>query len=159
MVAAMVEPQDLVRRIPSRRFATRAPVVRNAHLIPPAAQDAMAYAWGTRDYPPRDVTIHRVPGAFVLGEGLVFDHTGVVVRPTITQHSPAEVDAAEALLHAAMTTGAIPFIPGTTLLCAKRGAVNYGHWLYEMLPVAALGLAELQAGAWRAMVPHASGPL
>ena len=112
-----------------------------------------------RDYPPRDVTIHRVPGAYVVGEGLAFDRTGAVIGPTITQHSPAEVDAAAAALHAALAAGPIPQAPGETLLCTKRGAGNYGHWLYEMLPIAALGLPELQSGAWRALLPAAQGPL
>ncbi len=53
----------------------------------------------------------------------------------------------------------IPTLPGTTVLCAKRGAANYGHWIYEMLPVAWLCRAQLRAGEWRALVPRAEGRL
>jgi len=45
------------------------------------------------------------------------------------------------------------------LLCAKRGAENYGHWIYEMLPVAWLGRAQLRAAAWRALAPPGTGRL
>lgn len=160
-MAAVVEPaaDDLVLRVPSRAFTTRPPVVRNRALIPAAARDAMSYAWGSRDYAARDVTMHRMQDVYVLGEGLVFDRNLAVVRPSITQHSAAEIDAAAAQLQAAVTAGGIPVLPGVTLLCAKRGAVNYGHWMYEMLPIAWLGRAQLRAGEWRALVPWAEGRL
>ena len=145
-------------RVPSPGFATRPPAVRNRALVPAAALDAMAFAWNSRAYPARDVVLRRVPNAYVLGEGLVFDQNLAVVPASVTQHAPAEVDAAAARLRA-MAAGGIPTLPGTTLLCAKRGATNYGHWLYEMLPVAWLGRTQLCAGEWRALVPGAEGRL
>ncbi len=158
---AVVEPSadDLVLRVPSHAFTTRPPVVRNRTLVPAAALDAMSYAWGSRDYAARDVTVHRIRDVYVLGEGLVFDRNLAVVRPSITQHSPAEIDMAAAQLQVAVTAGGIPVLPGVTLLCAKRGASNYGHWMYEMLSIAWLGRAQLRAGEWRALVPWAEGRL
>ena len=160
MVTAMVEPAaaDLVLRIPSPAFTTHPPDVRNPGLVPAAVKDAMAYAWGSRHYGARDVTVRRMRDVYVVGEGLVFDRNGVVVRPSITQHSPAEVDAAAVQVQAAMAEN-LAVVSGVTLLCAKRGAANYGHWLYEMLPVAALGLERLQAAEWRALIPQAEGQL
>jgi capsular polysaccharide biosynthesis protein len=149
---------DEALRVPSPAFTTRPPVVRNRALVRAAVLDAMAFAWDSRAYPARDVTLRRVRDAYVLGEGLVFDRNLAVVPASVTQHSPAEVEAAAARLQA-VATGGIPTLPGTTLLCAKRGAANYGHWMYEMLPVAWLGRAQLRAGEWRALVPWAEGRL
>lgn len=150
---------DVALRVPSRAFATCPPAVRNRALVPAAVLDQMSFAWDSRAYPARDVTLRRVRDAFVLGEGLVFDRSLAVVPASVTQHSPAEVDAAAARLKAAEAAGGIPTLPGTTLLCAKRGAANYGHWMYEMLPVAWLGRARLRAGEWRALVPGEGGRL
>ena len=150
---------DVALRVPSRAFTTLPPVVCNRALVPAAALDAMSFAWNSRAYAARNVMLRRVRDAYVLGEGLVFDRTLAVVPASITQHSPAEVDVAVARLRAAMAMGGIPTLPGTTLLCTKRGAANYGHWIYEMLPVAWLGRAQLRAGEWRALVPGAAEPL
>lgn len=157
----MVKPavDDLVLRVPSRASTTRPPVVRNRELIPTAVLEAMSYAWNCRDCAASEVTLRRVQGAYVLGEGLVFDRDLAVVRPSVTQHTPTEVEAAATRLRAAVTAGGIPSLPGTTLLCAKRGAENYGHWIYEMLPIVWLGRAQLRAKEWRALVPGAAGQL
>lgn len=146
-------------RVPSPGFTTRPPAVRNRALVPAAALDAMAFAWNTRAYAARDVTLRRMRDAYVLGEGLVFNRDLAVASASVTQHSPAEVDAAAVRLRAAVAAGGIPTLPGTTLLCAKRGATNYGHWMYEMLPVAWLGRTKLRAGEWRALVPGVEGRL
>lgn len=157
----MVEPaaDELVLPLQSQAFTTRPPVVRNRTLIPAAVLDNMSYAWNSRSYAAGKVTLHRMRDVYVFGEGLVFDQSFAVVRPSVTQHSPAEVEAAAAQLRAAMAVGGIPSLAGTTLLCTKRGAANYGHWIYEMLPIAWLGRAQLRAEEWRALVPCATGQL
>lgn len=155
----MAPADGVALRVPSPGFTTRPPVVRNRTLVPAAVLDQMAFAWNSRAYPARDVVLRRVQNAYVLGEGLVFDQDFAVVPASVTQHAPAEVDAAAARLRAAAAAGGIPTLPGTTLLCVKRGAANYGHWMYEMLPVAWLGRTQLRAGEWRALVPGAEGRL
>ena len=156
---ALQAVMDPIRRFASPAFETRPPDIRNAHLIPAAAHAAMAPAWTQRHHPARTVVMTAHEGAYTMGEGLAFDAAGAVIPATVTQHSPAEIAAAAAVLQGARATGIIPTLPGSSLLCAKRGAANYGHWLYEMLPIAALSADMLRSGAWHALVPGAAEPL
>ena len=143
--------------IPSPAFTTRPPVVRNAGLIPADIRAAMHPALGTRAHGPGSVTMHDLRDVYVIGEGLVFDRNLQLAPPSVTQHSPAEIEGARMRLGAALAAGPIEQHAGRTVLCIKRGASNYGHWLAEMLPVAALCLPAIQAGACRALFPD--GPL
>ena len=143
--------------VASPAFTTRPPCVRNAGLIPVDILRAMHPAWGTRAHGPGTVTMHDMRGVYVVGEGLVFDRNLQLAPPSVTQHSPAEIEAARMRLGAALAAGSIPCHAGRTVLCIKRGASNYGHWLAEMLPVAALCLPAIQGGAAWVLFPD--GPL
>jgi capsular polysaccharide biosynthesis protein len=95
----------------------------------------MSHAWHWGEYPPAEVQLRHLTGVTVADEGLVFLAGGDLVDASITQHTPAEIDAARAAI--ATAADAAP-LTGLHVLCVKRGATNYGHWLAEMLPMALL---------------------
>ena len=148
-------PGDVLCAVPAPGFATRPPRLRNAGLVPPAERAAMQPAWGWGDYPPTEVRLHRLRDVTLAAEGLVFLPGGELAPASLTQHDPAEVEAARAAIAAA---GALPELAGPHVLCVKRGATNYGHWLAEMLPVALLAQRLLGPGL-RFLVPPAGGAL
>ena len=143
----------------SPAFTTRAPVVLNAGLIPPEAEAHMRLAWDMRQVAARMVKVHELRDVFIAGEGLVFDRNLAVVPGSGTQHSPAEVEAGRQAVAVARAAGKLAPQAGRTLLCLKRGAGNYGHWLAEMLPLAFLWLGVLQAGTCWVLAPAPGGPL
>src|SRR4051794_9687051 len=114
----------------------------------------MAGAWDARFVPEGRVCLHRVRDCFVVGEGLVFDRNLAALRPTLTQHTLQEVAAARAQLEDALRAQSVPSLP-SALLCCKRGAANYFHWVIEMLPMAHMGLRWGVPVGTRFLVPAA----
>ncbi|MBV8913737.1 MAG: glycosyltransferase family 61 protein [Acetobacteraceae bacterium] len=123
----------------SPAYRTREPVVVNAELIPADVRQQMSAAWDRRFVPEAKVSLHRLTDCFVLGEGLVFDRTHALFRASFTQHTMREAEAERERLHAATRANVLRSL-SSALLCCKRGAANYGHWLVEMLPMAHMGL-------------------
>ena len=151
--------EDGTFQLPSPAVTLRPPVVRNAGLIPPDALAHMRPAWAGGGSGQRMVTMHDLRDVFVVGEGLVFGRDLAVLPASVTQHSPAEVEAGRQSVAAAVASRTLVPRTGRTLLCLKRGAANYGHWLAEMLPLAFLWLGALQAGTCWVLAPAPGGAL
>jgi Glycosyltransferase 61 len=124
-------------------FAARYPRVVNGQSIPVEILAAMEASWRREHFAARPLTFHRLRDVFVVHEGLVFDATGRLYRSTITQHAPEEIATGLAMIREETADGSIASDPGPALLCAKRGGVNYGHFMLEMLPKACLAAAHL----------------
>ncbi len=154
----IVDPGDasVIREWLSPGFATQPPDIRNPALIPPEVRAMMAPCWDTRGFAPRPARLYRLADVFVVGEGLVFDRDLAVVGPSMTQYTPAEAGLARDTLRAAIAAGTVIEDRGPTLLCQKRGMLNFGHWLIELLPLAFLCLPQLRHEGWSVLIP--SGP-
>ncbi len=134
-------------------FRTRPPDLRHGNLIPPDLQALYATLWH-QSHGPTEVVASVLCGAYVDGPGLVFDQDLNLIRQTIHQATPEEIETA---FHAVRdAAGRVPLQRGVTLLCEKTGIGNYGHWLVEMLPVASLNLRHLFRGGWQLRLPVAS---
>jgi capsular polysaccharide biosynthesis protein len=59
-----------------------------------------------------------------------------LLQPTIAQHSASEIKRARQAILAGLERGSMARVDGLAVLCKKRGAQNYGHWMLEMLPKA-----------------------
>ena len=143
----------MVHAIPVPGFATRPPAIRRHDLIPPEMRAAMEPAWHWGDFAPAEIRLHRLHDVTVAAEGLVFLPGGELIPASITQHAPQEITAARDAIEQAGAD-----LEGPIMLCIKRGAGNYGHWLAEMLPSALLGNRVLSRDT-RFLVPDATGAL
>ncbi len=144
-------------RLHSPPFKMRPPKVTNIDLVPEDALRAMTVSWNRSDYKEQAVTAHLLHDVLVAAEGLVFDSRGQLYEATITQHSEVEIAQAHDEVVSAIA-GQLPSAAGQFVLCKKRGAQNYGHWLLEMLPNAYF--SRLRHGrVQRFIVPSAEGQL
>ncbi len=116
----------------------------------------MTPAWTWGDYAPGEIRLLRLHDVIVAAEGLVFLPGGDLVPASVTQHTPEEI--AEARRAIDESGGNLPELAEPLVLCIKRGAGNYGHWLAEMLPAALLA-NRLLGGDVRFLVPDAPGAL
>lgn len=132
-----------VHRLASPSFRTSYPELHDKNLIPRDALGAMEQAWNLGRLAVRPVNFYRLRNVYVCAEGLVFDEALRLYRSTLAQHPPAYVARALRQLRERRTNGSIPSHEGPHLLCKKIGAFNFGHWLIEMLPRAALARAHL----------------
>lgn len=148
-------PGIVLHTIRAAGFAAPPPVLRHADLIPPAIFDLMRPAWLGGDYPAADVRLHQVDDVTVAQEGLVFLPGLDLVEASITQHHPDDIAIGRAAIAAMDDT---PPLDGVHVLCIKRGATNYGHWLAEMLPMALLANSVLGPEV-RFLVPRQGGAL
>jgi capsular polysaccharide biosynthesis protein len=148
-------PGVLLHAVPTPGFVATPPDIRHVELIPPPEHAAMQPAWNWGEYPPAQVGLYQLHDVIVAEEGLVFGRDMALVEASITQHQPDEIDAARAAIAAA---GDLPELSGLHVLCIKRGAANYGHWLAEMLPMALLA-NDLLGDAVRFLVPPHGGAL
>ncbi len=90
----------------------------------------------------------------MIDEGLVFTPHAVLVTETGIDFTGEEIGRAKArLINALMSPAHIARYP-RAVLCKKRGAKNYGHWLVEMLPKAYWALRKLNLWDWP-MAVHA----
>lgn len=135
-------------------FSTRPPDLRNGDLLTPKLRELYARLWH-QARGPEEIVCSVIPDAVVEGPGLVFDRDMNLLRQTIHQATPGEIEAAANSVRHHVQAGLLPYQPGVTLLCEKAGIGNYGHWLIEMLPVAYLNLRHLAAGQWRLRLPVA----
>jgi capsular polysaccharide biosynthesis protein len=142
----------------SPAFSMNSPALRHADLIPVEILHAMAPTWNVRHFQERRVSVFLAENVYVAEEGLVFNAVGQLFSGTITQHSPAEIERGHAAVRAAIDR-MVPPVPGCFVLCKKRGAMNYGHWLMEMLPNAALVRRYAEQIDCRYIVPAAQGQL
>ena len=148
-------PGVLLHTVPTSGFVAIPPDIRHADLIPPPEREAMQPAWNWGEYPPAQAGLYLLANAIVAEEGLVFDQGLELVGASITQHQPEEIAAARAAIAAADD---LPQLTGLHVLCIKRGASNYGHWLAEMLPMALLA-NRLLGDTARFLVPPHEGAL
>ena len=145
-------PDSVVHSVSTPEYRTEPPQVRNAGLIPPTVRGMMAAAWDQRTVAANSVTVHRLTRCIVAGEGLVFDQDMRVLRHTLSAYADDAVAAVAAQIRQAAAAGTVRHLPGTTMVCKKRGVGNYGHWMAEMLPAAFVGLPW--AASWRFLVPR-----
>jgi len=119
-------------------FSVRYPKLVNAALIPPGALAVMEQAWTRFTFPGRRLELARVPGAFIVDEGLAFDGDLQVIAHTTPTFTDAEIAACRARIEAALAAGRLITHAGTGVLCKRRSAFNYGHYLLDMFPAAFL---------------------
>ena len=137
-------PQDdptIRLRLLSPAFATAAPEIRNAALIPPVAGRAMAPAFNRRIFAGQTVTLRLVEEATVVGEGAVFDRDLKLVPGAIRLQPDNE--AQHRALAQQGQNGQIRRIAGLSILCKSSAPYNYGHFLMDMFPKAWLAARVL----------------
>lgn len=141
----LVDPPSgtVILQLEQPAFAVRYPQIVNGGSIPVEILAAMEASWRQEHFAARPLTFHRLRDVFVVHEGLVSDATGRLYRSTITQHAPEEIASGLAMIREQAAGGSIASVAGPALLCAKRGGVNYGHFMLEMLPKACLATAHL----------------
>ncbi|WP_158806332.1 DUF563 domain-containing protein [Acidisoma sp. L85] len=143
----------------SPAFSTSPPQLRNAELLSPRLRELYKHLWN-QTRPREEIVCSVVLNAIVEGPGLVFDADLNLIRQTIHQATPAEIEAATHGVHHYVKNGLLATKPGVTLLCEKAGIGNYGHWLIEMLPIAFLNLKHLCVpGGWRLRLPVAGSAM
>jgi capsular polysaccharide biosynthesis protein len=147
--SALIDPPSgaAILSIDQPGFPASYPQVMNIEHIPTEILAGMELSWRQSHFGARPLNLYRLRDVFVVHEGLVFDAAGRVYRSTITQHSPEKIASGLALIRDHTAEGSIVSDPGPALLCAKRGGVNYGHFMLEMLPKAHLGSKYLRAHA------------
>ncbi len=143
-VPDLLDPPDsaLLMQIASPGFEAVTPDIVHPERIPPDIWAASA-AQRQPVFPPRPVSVWLLHDVHVACEGLVFDRGGRLYRPSITQHGSAEIEWAATAVRAALADHAAPSHDLPLVLGKKRGAMNYGHWLMEMLPMLHLVLTRL----------------
>lgn len=146
-------------RLDSPSFRIAAPEIRHLEIIPDSVAQAMRVSWDRGTFPSGTVTFSLLEDVHVVEEGLVFDASGRLLKGSITQHAPAEIARGFAKVQTAMRDLSAPRRGGTLVLCTKRGARNFGHWLIEMLPKAYFSHRHLASHAPGFIVPAVDGPL
>lgn len=112
-------------------FTNKKPTIYNEHLIPERIRRAMSTAWDSTEILGRDIRIIELHNVIVGEQGLVIDSNFRVIKETITQHSPTEI---EGFVKRAKEASDIEYVRGKFLNLRNRGEQNYGHWLIECLP-------------------------
>ncbi len=151
-----LRPSDLFCAVPSPGFIMRPPVQRHGERIPPEARAVMQPTWQRGWFGPRDIRICVLENVIVAQEGLVFTADGSLLAESVRQHTGNEVAQARAMV--AAHGHHAPVVRGDVVLCRKRGAVNYGHWIVEMLPMAWLA-AQHWPHPLRVMVQELPDPM
>ncbi len=129
-----VQPGDLFKEIHSPGFFIPPPTIWHQDRIAPDDFAAMHVSWRKVWFDPQSVRILVLEDVYVASEGLVFTRDLDVFAPSVTQHTQEHIDESRDAIRRA--AGKLPRIAGDAVLCRKRGAANYGHWLVEMLPKA-----------------------
>lgn len=129
------------------------PDIRQKHLIPSDLLQTLEDHWNHSRIISPPLTIHLLKNVFVCSEGLVFTKDGSFVLETLTQHSREELQQAADQLAYDLACGVQKNHQPKGILCKKRGASNYGHWIAEMLPKAFFANRELNLnGIWPVIV-------
>jgi capsular polysaccharide biosynthesis protein len=142
-------------RLLSPAFEVRPPEQRHGERIPEKYRGAMEVSWNRGLFPASPVTLRVLRDAIVTHEGIVFDSELRLVPATGRLFSEAEIADAAASASAALAGGGIPRVTGISVLCKSRGAGNYGHFLAEMLPRAAMA-REMIRGFKPSYIVHES---
>jgi capsular polysaccharide biosynthesis protein len=151
-------PGYAVGSIPSRHHRLSRPDIVNADLVPAHFRDFCENLINEVQVP-APVRWSVIPDATVEGAGLVYDRDLNLIRESIRETSPEDVDACTWSVTESRRTGSTPLREGVTLLCEKAGVGNYGHWLVEMLPVVHLMLPEIARWGWKVRLPVASAEM
>jgi hypothetical protein len=122
-------------RLLSPAFATQAPDIRNAALIPAGPWQAMAVSFNRRVFGARPVTLRLIEQGIVAGEGIVFDRDFNLVPGTNRLTPDEDVERYRALAKQGLDAG-MRRISGMSLVCKTRAPGNYGHFLIDMFPKA-----------------------
>jgi capsular polysaccharide biosynthesis protein len=125
-------------RLLSPAFEVRPPEQRHGERVPEKFRGAMEVSWNRGLFPASPVTLRVLRDAIGTHEGIVFDSELRLVPATGRLFSEAEIAAAAASASAALAKGEVPPVTGVSVLCKSRSAGNYGHFLVEMLPRAAM---------------------
>lgn len=150
-----LEPGSCIRRICSPALVTRPPVIVNEESIPEELRSRLQAIWNEQR-PAVEITCHCLHDVIVVGDGLVFDSRGRLVTASAHQTSAVQIDQAAAKVRDFLASGGSPTASGTTLLCEKIGAFNYGHWLVEMAPIAFI-LRDKLVSDWYLRAPLIEG--
>ena len=136
------------------------PKVYQKHLIPNNLFGQFNSRWASKHFSPPSVKMYLLKGVYVSAQGLVFTRDGSLISETKTQHSSVEILAAFEELTNLLACSSPAAHHQKGILCKKRAAENYGHWLVEMLPKAFLATRELQlCDDWPAVVFQTTGPM
>ena len=135
---------------------TSYPHIYQRRLIPDSAFSLLNNRWETERYIAPSIKFYLLKKVYVLAEGLVFTRSGELIAQTKTAHSEIEIQEARDNLALALITK--KFIPShaNAVLCKKRGADNYGHWLVEMLPKAYWARQKIGIVDWPVVVHKTS---
>ncbi|GAN81120.1 glycosyltransferase family 61 protein [Acidocella aminolytica] len=132
------------------------PALYQKHLIPDEALGILSHRWSIERNVIPNAEFHLARNVYIVGEGLVFTSEGALINATRINFSDADVERARATLAEALNSGQNPPHHGRAIMCKKRGATNYGHWLVEMLPKAFWIRNKLNAWDWPVVV-HQNG--
>lgn len=125
--------------IQSPGFSMKYPDLVNKALMPADVLMACEWAWNHKEFSDRQVYIRRYECVFVTNQGLIVrEHDHAVYRSSITQHTMEDVELGIYQLQQALRENRCHQQTGQSGLCYKPGHDNYGHWLIEMLPKAAM---------------------
>ena len=157
----LIETPDsaCILTLTSSAFNMSYPKLVNETIIPSDILRAMLPTWRTLRFAERPVKISVLNDVYVAEEGLVFDAHGNLYAGSITQHAAAEIQNGYEKVRTTLRSGETTPVAGTVVLCKKRGAANFGHWLMEMLPKAYLVKLYLQGEDTRYLVPSVTGAL
>lgn len=133
-----IPDSDVILRLFSPLFDMSYPEISNPERIPESTLQAMEASWKVSTFHEREITFSVLRNVYVVEEGLVFNEAGELYSSSITQHAPAEIERGHLAVCAAIADNSSASIQGTSVLCKKRGAENYGHWIMEMFPKAYL---------------------
>lgn len=129
------------------------PTLYQRHLIPDDAMGILNHRWSIERNVIPKAEFHLARNVYIVGEGLVFTSEGALINATRINFSDTDVERARTTLVKALTGGQNLPHYGRAVMCKKRGATNYGHWLVEMLPKAFWAKNTLNAWDWP-MVVH-----
>jgi capsular polysaccharide biosynthesis protein len=148
-----------IGQIPVAPIYATYPRIYQRHLIPDDVFQVLNARWD-RDRiilpPVRFFKAHQV---FVTAEGLVFTNSGALVAQTRAGHSDWDVEQSRNQLELVLNRTAPLVSHKRAILCKKRGATNYGHWLVEMLPKAFWARQQPGLEEWPVVVHETTGPL
>jgi capsular polysaccharide biosynthesis protein len=122
-------------RLLSPAFATEAPDIRNAALVPPGPWQAMAVSFNRRVFAARPITVRVIEDAIVAGEGIVFDRDFNLVPGTERLMSGDDAAKYRDLAKQGREAG-LRRIAGMSVVCKTRAPQNFGHFLVDMFPKA-----------------------
>ena len=126
-------------------------------LIPDEAFSVLNSRWSADRIVLPNVEFYMARQVYVVDEGLVFTADGALISATRINFGDAEVTRARETLARALEYTESIQRHSKAILCKKRGASNYGHWLVEMLPKAYWAVRKLNVRDWPVAVQK-NGP-